>query len=255
MRWTTCCLLLSVFLVTAPGSVFCQSYYALDFDGNDHVDVADHMTTNGPFTIEAWVVIRDDSGGGRLVSNRDSSNGLELDVAASQLRLSFNGSVAHTVPMAIKDAWVHVAASWTGADPGRLILTVDGVPDTTSWSGEILPSGGVMRFGGMAAGLGFDLDGKLDEIRIWSAEVSPETIQEWMHKPLDNSHPNYNSLEGYWDFNEGAGQSAGTQVNGPTRDGELGSTPQADDNDPAWVAEAFTPVTHTTFGRLKRLFK
>jgi len=45
-------------------------------------------------------------------------------------------------------------------------------------------------------------DGKLDEFRVWKKSLSQQNITDWMNIPLDNTHPNYNDLVLYYDFND-----------------------------------------------------
>ncbi len=47
--------------------------------------------------------------------------------------------------------------------------------------------------------------GALDEFRIWNAELDQTTIQQWMRRSIDASHPNYNNLLTYFQLDEGAG--------------------------------------------------
>lgn len=47
-------------------------------------------------------------------------------------------------------------------------------------------------------------DGKLDEFRVWKKSLSQENITDWMTVPLDNSHPLYDDLVLYYDFNDQA---------------------------------------------------
>lgn len=42
--------------------------------------------------------------------------------------------------------------------------------------------------------------GKLDEFRIWDSELTEEAIAEWMNKKVDDTHPNYDNLVAYYDF-------------------------------------------------------
>ncbi len=47
--------------------------------------------------------------------------------------------------------------------------------------------------------------GKIDELQIWDVELDQTTIQEWMHKTVDATHPNYGNLKVYLPLNEGVG--------------------------------------------------
>ncbi len=44
--------------------------------------------------------------------------------------------------------------------------------------------------------------GKLDEFRVWNVVLDSAAISDWMHKSVDNSHPNYSNLVLYYDFNQ-----------------------------------------------------
>ncbi|MEI6020988.1 MAG: LamG-like jellyroll fold domain-containing protein, partial [Bacteroidota bacterium] len=48
--------------------------------------------------------------------------------------------------------------------------------------------------------------GKLNELSIWNKELSLSDIQNWMNKPIDNTHPFYSNLMAYYKLNEGNGQ-------------------------------------------------
>ena len=47
--------------------------------------------------------------------------------------------------------------------------------------------------------------GKMSEFSVWDKELTEETIQEWMYKSLDNTHPDYSNLVAYYPLNEGQG--------------------------------------------------
>ena len=49
--------------------------------------------------------------------------------------------------------------------------------------------------------------GKIDEFRVWKKALSGETISNWMHRPVDNTHPDYADLVAYYRFNEGNGST------------------------------------------------
>lgn len=54
----------------------------------------------------------------------------------------------------------------------------------------------------------YDFMGSIAEVRVWNTLINTQTIQNWHCNHLDNSHPNYNNLIGYWKLNEGAGNIA-----------------------------------------------
>ena len=65
------------------------------------------------------------------------------------------------------------------------------------------------RIGGTASS-GFNgvYDGKIDEFRIWNKALNQATIQNWMSRSIDNSHPDFINLKAAYDFNELVGLTA-----------------------------------------------
>ncbi len=47
--------------------------------------------------------------------------------------------------------------------------------------------------------------GSIAEVRVWNTLINMQTIQNWNCNHLDNTHPNFNTLIGYWKLNEGNG--------------------------------------------------
>lgn len=46
-------------------------------------------------------------------------------------------------------------------------------------------------------------EGKMDEFAVFNKELTQGTIQTWMHKKIDASHPDYNHLALYYHFDDG----------------------------------------------------
>ncbi|MCE3296922.1 MAG: hypothetical protein K0R65_2636 [Crocinitomicaceae bacterium] len=46
----------------------------------------------------------------------------------------------------------------------------------------------------------YDWKGKIDEFQVYNAALSQADIQSWMNKKTDNTHPNWNNLLVYYDF-------------------------------------------------------
>lgn len=47
--------------------------------------------------------------------------------------------------------------------------------------------------------------GQINEVRIFNKSLDKNTIEEWMHRTIDVSHPNYDNLMAYYPLNEGEG--------------------------------------------------
>jgi hypothetical protein len=55
---------------------------------------------------------------------------------------------------------------------------------------------------GSAANGTWNYDGNIDEFTVWNKELDTTTIQQWMFKDIDNTHPYYSNLQTYYKFND-----------------------------------------------------
>lgn len=233
---------------------------SLRFDGTDDSITISDSIPSGAFSVEVWVNVTTATGNGQIISNRNQG-GFGLDIADQvifppTIRLLFNGYTVISVDFdrALLGTWMHVAATWDGETTGMLYLYINGmlVQTKVNDGGPINPTTAPLRIG--AAGYDPDAEnfhGSIDEVRLWNVALDPTTIAAWFGIPLTSSHPNYASLEGAWDFEEGSGQTAATAVNSPARDAQLGTTPGEDVNDPTWQTDSPLPVQRSTFGGIK----
>lgn len=107
-------------------------------------------------------------------------------------------------PELYKYFWTHYALTKNVAT-GEMKVYING----SLWhsgTGMIRRMYGIDRFriGGNAVGSSF-YDGKMDEFQVWNTELDSTTIQDWMHRPIQPSHPKYANLVAYFRFNEGSG--------------------------------------------------
>jgi len=116
--------------------------------------------------------------------------------------------------------------------------------------GDITTNAGL--FFGTDINQDFDFMGSIAEVRVWNSLISGQTIQNWHCNHLDNSHPNYNDLIGYWKLNEGGNANQvvdySTNSNNGNISGALWHSP-----DSTWVYDynntpriADVPVTALT---------
>jgi len=243
-------------LVSAPAPA--QDNHALFFDGaDDYVVTGESLDLGGTYTLEAWVNLASIVSAGRVLSTRNGANGYEMDIvddgaSGYELRVAHNGGLRGNGPFAPGlNTSAHVAAAFDGATLD-LVLYVNGEVVDSQEDGEAyVPSGSPLHVGSMGTTF-FNFHGAIDEVRVWSTVLDQGTLQEWMGRTVTPDHPSYGSLEGYWTFDEGAGQTAASEVESPARDGQLGATAGADATDPVWEAGgAPVPVARTTFGRIK----
>jgi hypothetical protein len=257
-RWMA---LIGIPAVLLVGNAALADNTSLFFDGvNDYVNVPDAMDLQGAFTFEAWIKVDADPSGGRILSNRNAANGYEwlvyADAGVYHLWLAFNGNLYGDVDISSHvGVWTHVAAVWAGPPNGVYAMYVGGVSVQSGPLPVVInTSTGPLRIGSMGSG-GSHFHGAIDEVRIWSAALDGADIASWMSRPVTADHPNYTDLEGYWNFDEGSGQTAQNLAGDPGRDGRLGSSPDEDGSDPQWQAEgAPVPVNPATVGQLKQRF-
>lgn len=55
--------------------------------------------------------------------------------------------------------------------------------------------------------------GQIDEVRIWNAALSPQTIADWYKRRPDSNHPNFSQLRAYFPLNEGLGSTVQDVIN------------------------------------------
>jgi hypothetical protein len=234
--------------------------HSLSFDGvGQYVTINDPVQiTDGPFSLEAWIWMESctDDGHTILANRLGVSNGYRLYVwcpgGTPYLGLVLNGALVAFNPFgATTQEWVHVAATWAGASSGDIKLYADGELLTTyNYTTPIGETPGNLRIGDWGGFTHFH--GLIDDVRIWSVALEQQTIQEWMLKPVDASHPSWSSLKGYWKFDEGSGQSVASEVNSPGYNGTLGTSSEEEPADPLWTdAVSPVPVEASTWGRLK----
>jgi hypothetical protein len=72
--------------------------------------------------------------------------------------------------------------------------------------GDITTNAGL--FFGMDVNQSYGYSGSIAEVRVWNTLVNNQNIQSWHCSHLDNTHPNFNTLIGYWKLNEGTGTMA-----------------------------------------------
>jgi uncharacterized repeat protein (TIGR03803 family) len=80
---------------------------------------------------------------------------------------------------------------------GVLLTTKSGMTPFQRYDADLLLAGG-------AEGINF-FNGSLAEFRVWNKALDQATIQAWMGRPLNNTHPDWTNLVAYWPMNEGSG--------------------------------------------------
>jgi len=104
----------------------------------------------------------------------------------------------------------HVAGKWDANSlylyiNGKLDNTQDRVTQNLRTSNEGLLIGALASEFVNQANMNYPLDGRIDEVRIWDVALTQAEIREWMCKKLNNTHPHWTHLQGYWRMDEDFG--------------------------------------------------
>ena len=240
--------------------------YALEFDGiDDYVEFDGDLVLPDTLTIEMWVnpyttyILDPDDGFGQYFLGKhapDGSDNILLigyhthyrngtyynDRDGLFVRVGGNGDEKFASGGNRIAGWHHLAVIIQAIDTDSSDVTV-------YRNGDLLFTAGVSsalndNSSNKPLVLGMDWDagnvmtdffnGQINEVRIWNCVRSQAEIQSNMNLNLTGDEA---GLIAYWSINRGQGQSVIDQAN--AYDGQLGSTPNTDDNDPAWSITTF----------------
>ncbi|MEX2600381.1 MAG: invasin domain 3-containing protein [Balneolaceae bacterium] len=221
---------------------------ALEFDGSDdYLDLGSTgiIGSRTAFTLEAWVKLSDITSSHAIYGEfRDGdsltrnyfqiSNGtVVFDQWASGESLDGQTITADGVP---EDEWTHVAYVRDGAFQAIYLNGVEAASnqDAETYSGSEPTGIAIGRRLGSSGGS--NLNGALDELRLWSVARTAEEIAGSWNRKTDGTDED---LLAWYDFNEESGISELTDRSGNGWDGTLENF----DTSSSWVASNGTLVT------------
>jgi len=230
----------------------CTTGTALTFDGvDDYVDCgSDQSLDVTELTWSLWIkraettytnerALISNEGGG---ANTSGTYALQIDVGSQQQdKIQFVRHGDSTWPLsntAIQDTdWHYIAV--TRDSSGGAVIYIDGLQDAAGTIGTRTAFTETVIGAGHTSYSNFN--GLIDEVAIYNRALGAEEIQANMHTRLVGDEP---GLVGYWDFDEGHGQIV-YDLSGNGNNGQLGSTPDVDVSDPAWI-ESDAPIGRCT---------
>ncbi|MCS6886903.1 MAG: LamG domain-containing protein, partial [Chloroflexus sp.] len=216
---------------TATNTPIPSSNFALSFVSNDSARGAAIPGLNGSHTLELWLRPSATGQTGVIAASDATGNtGWALELENNRVVwwvLRTNGqwvSVPHPTTLTANN-WHHIAVTYDAAT-GAARVFVNGAPSTAVTVGTIT-TGPDLVLGGVT-GYGF-IAGQIDELRVsntvrYTAAFTP---------PNAAFATDANTLA-LFSFNEGTGQIT-TDRSGNNRTLTLGTTPNADVDDPIWV--------------------
>lgn len=185
-------------------TTFGSDHY-LAFAGQDFIQLnkAVQTNSNNPRTIEMWARAKSFNNGGIFQAGPTGAAGRDYSLrttgANDQWKSQTWGGTDFTLTLPGSNGeWHHYAMVYDGS---KVTVFYDGNPmqsknanlSTTDFNPWI----------GRWAGSYFQ--GDIDEVRFWDAALSDSVISNWSTKTVENNHPNYADLKGYYNFNEGEG--------------------------------------------------
>ena len=163
----------------------------LELDGADDcasVPYDSSLDCTDAITIEAWVYYRGGENYPRIIDRYPAPS---IYIRESDGALGWYGTIGgvsrdfcFTNSVVPADQWTHVAVTYDGT---TVRASLNGTPTATqSYSGALGTSTGGLTLGNRAAG-DRALDGRLDEVRIWSDVRSESELLDRMHRKLSGS--------------------------------------------------------------------
>ena len=237
-------------------SLFAQGN-CLDFDGNnDFVNMGDVDELDGiaQMTIEFWVNPHDltASTAQRLVAKGGSAGDNHrwatlIATGTDELHFSMRttsgneGEISTNLNALTLNTWTHVAVVYDGGQAvnidkvefyinGREVSDGNKVETGTILTTTPASNSSNLRIAATTTG-NAELDGQMDEVRIWTTVRTEAQIRENMYCPFDD--PNSETdLEAYYNFNETSGTNLPDQATTNAHDGTLSGN--MDNSD--WIA-------------------
>ncbi|MFQ5638212.1 MAG: FG-GAP-like repeat-containing protein, partial [bacterium] len=200
--------------------------FALSFDGqNDYVKIDDSpLLSGGPgksITVEAWVKPNSVIGRFSIVtkwfSSRNKDWGMRINNGQVLVAIESNGDNWEYVAGGVSaGVWSHVAFTYNDAAE-RVRIFVNGVEAGTGAARSGMPDTDAAVLIGKNGYKGQPFTGVIEEVRIWDFAKSAAEIQTTMSTTLTGNEP---GLIGYWNFDEGSGQTT-VDFSGHSSDGTL----------------------------------
>ena len=157
-----------------------QSAKAL-FISNGYIDIANasklHFLKDNAFSVAGWVSINSLTNGGRILSSENSEGNLRIAVWSSGLkkRIDFGfGNSGLSVDSLITDTWYHFCYTYSPAS-SRVYINGNLQKQNNIPNNEVRAFSG-FRFGQKNAPAFDQFNGKIDEIRFYSRQLTQNEV-------------------------------------------------------------------------------
>lgn len=175
-------------------------------------------------TVEAWIKSTDTDGEiAAWGTNETGSKWVFRLENNGRIRVEVNGGFIVGTTVVNNDEWHHVACVFNGTNASDIKLYVDGVLEANSSVGALAINTNIADGINFRSSLGVNnryFNGIIDELRVWSTDLSAAELNAWMHRSVDATHAQFASLDLYHPMNETSGNGvADASANG--NDGEV----------------------------------
>lgn len=194
----------------------------LEFEGSyDFIDCGIMPELDGAekFTFEGWFKISDLNiwrniwhKSGQFYMSVTNANKLII-----KLRGYSNAQTSSAIPL---NEWIHIAVVYDGTQTGnigkyksegrsnaRLKVFINGSQQSLGFFYGITNTTHDTQGAPFYLGNGGTFKGFMNDIRIWTDALDPNTIRTWIDKPILTDHPNYSSLLAYYPIDNESGLS------------------------------------------------
>ena len=220
---------------------------ALDLDGTDDRVVGTNLgRTVKEKTLMAWVRLHDVSQQAGGLVGIETDNGVTFDTIVYHETghgwgfgsNTFTRTAWSDVVETSTTEWVHLAATYKDNDY-KLYRNGQEILSTTTYGAYTFPTNSRVLIGRRhtaAACPAACLDATVDEVSLWNKALDQATIQTWMHRSIDATHPDYADLVAHYRLDDGSDTTA-TDSTGRFHGTLTGMDPATDwvDSDPASV--------------------
>ncbi|RME01864.1 MAG: LamG domain-containing protein, partial [Deltaproteobacteria bacterium] len=210
--------LISLSLFFSLAAAACSPNYAVDLDGQgDFVEIQSSVSLqpSSAITLEAWTLPSENASislrqpilsKGRAPGSL--SYALWFQNGEVAFELSGTGSFTKATSIVRADApdrgsWHHIAGTWNRSNHLQRLF-IDGIlraEGTTSFDAIAYNTSAQVFIGGQDSdgdnASDAEMNGQIDEVRVWSVARSPHEIQVSMNQKLRG---NEEGLEAYWQF-------------------------------------------------------
>ncbi|MBK7761859.1 MAG: hypothetical protein IPI46_00615 [Bacteroidetes bacterium] len=199
---------------------------AISFDGvDDHITTSAYLVpTTGDFTVDFWVINRNNAGFREFISQGSSGNAFYIGLDVSGTGNMRCGDLwQNTNAILPLNKWTHVTMTKFGSNA---TLYLNGIQVATKTGYSISAAGTNTLIGRQYGGITEFPDASLDEIRIWNSALTESQIRDRMCRKITSTDALYANLVAYYNFDESTGNTTfdgsvmnnnGTLVNNPTR--------------------------------------